>query len=83
MHRTIQRLRSEFLEMPGLRLTNKQVQRLCGIDEETCKAVLDALVHLEFLRLNSDNTYSRLTDDLSVRPRPATMTLPPRRRQAS
>jgi len=34
--RTVQdvltRLRAEFLEMPGLRLTPEQVQRLCGVE---------------------------------------------------
>jgi len=44
MKRTIERLRAEFLEMPGLRLNVKQVQRLCGVDAELCQDVLDALV---------------------------------------
>jgi hypothetical protein len=26
------RLRAEFLEMPGLRLKSEQVQRLCGVE---------------------------------------------------
>ena len=30
LHRTLERLRGEFLEMPGLRLTVRQAQRLCG-----------------------------------------------------
>jgi hypothetical protein len=43
MQRTLQRLRGEFLEMPGLRLTVSQAQRLCGVDPAICKAILDAL----------------------------------------
>ena len=63
MHRTLQRLRAEFLEMPGLRLTALQIQRLCGIDETMCQAVLGALVEADFLRLNPDGTYARRTDE--------------------
>ena len=61
MHRTIERLRAEFLEMPGLRLTAVQVARLCGLDRTICKAVLDALVDMKFLRVAMDGTYTRLT----------------------
>ena len=62
MKRTIERLRAEFLEMPGLRLSVRQVQRLCGVDETVCQAVLDALVDVQFLRVNRDGTYARVTD---------------------
>jgi hypothetical protein len=62
MERTLQRLRSEFLEMPGMRLTAAQTQRLCGIDEGLCMAVLDALVDARFLRRNADGSYARATD---------------------
>ena len=36
----MERVRAEFMEMPGLRLTPAQVQRLCGIESMMCKAVL-------------------------------------------
>ncbi len=62
MIRTIDRLRAEFMEMPGLRLTVRQVQRLCGIDGTMCQSVLDALVAGRFLRINADGTYCRATD---------------------
>ena len=62
MKRTIERLRGEFMEMPGLRLTPRQVQRLCGVDAALCQQVLDALVDLKFLRVNVDGTYSRVGD---------------------
>jgi hypothetical protein len=70
MKATIERLRAEFLEMPGLRLTVVQVQRLCGVDETLCQSVLDALVDLNFLRANADGTYARLSDGEAARPRP-------------
>ncbi len=70
MKRTTERLRAQFLEMPGLRLTTPQVQRLCGVDSTLCQVVLDALVDVKSLRVNSDGTYARLTDGQVPRPRP-------------
>ena len=49
MRRAIQRIRAEFQEMPGLRLTAAQVQRLCGVEADVCKAVLAAFVDAKFL----------------------------------
>lgn len=43
------RIRNEYLEMPGLRLTRPQAQRLWGLDEETCWQVLELLVESTFL----------------------------------
>ena len=64
--RTIQdvfnRLRAEYTELPGLRLTAEQVQRLCGIEETMCRLVLDLLVDEKFLRAKSDGRYARVTD---------------------
>jgi hypothetical protein len=68
MKRTIERLRAEFLEMPGLRLNVKQVQRLCGVDAVLCQDVLDALVDMKFLRVNQDGTYARVTADYQRNP---------------
>jgi hypothetical protein len=67
MRRTIERLRAEFLEMPGLRLSVAQTQRLCGVDQTLCQDVLDALVDVKFLRVNPDGTYARLSDGEPVR----------------
>lgn len=58
----LRRARGEFLEMPGLRLTCEQAQRLWGLDEETCSSLLDRLVDLKFLIRGSDGTYVRLTE---------------------
>jgi hypothetical protein len=40
----LQRVYGEFLEMPGMRLTPAQAQRLWGLDERTCLLLLDYLV---------------------------------------
>jgi DNA-binding IclR family transcriptional regulator len=59
---TLERIRAEYLEMPGLNLTLSQVQRLCGVDRAPCEAVLDALVEAKFLHVRPDGTYVRLTE---------------------
>ena len=69
--RVLERLRAKYLEMPGMKLRIEQVQRLCGIEHQMCKLVLDALVEASFLCLKSDGTYVRLTESSSSLPRPA------------
>ena len=46
----IDRVRGEFNEMPGLRLTPEQAARLWGLDRTSCNKVLRALVSSSFLR---------------------------------
>jgi hypothetical protein len=50
MDGTVRRVRDEFLEMPGLQLTPAQAGRLWGLDGESCRHVIDALVATAFLR---------------------------------
>jgi len=59
----LNRLRGEFMEMPGLRLTAEQVQRLCGIERTMCQVALDSLVESKFLCVNPDGQYGRLVTD--------------------
>jgi nucleotide-binding universal stress UspA family protein len=56
---SIRRLRDEFTAMPGLRLTEKQVQRLCDVDASTGVSALCALVSAGFLRALDDGSYAR------------------------
>jgi hypothetical protein len=56
------RIRAEYLEMPGLRLTPVQAQRLWGLDEQTCLRVLESLTKDRFLDRKDNGTYARLTD---------------------
>jgi hypothetical protein len=67
----ISRIRAEFLEMPGMKLTRQQVQRFCGIESTLCQAVLDALVDERFLSVRPDGSYGRLTEGDVSRPRQA------------
>jgi hypothetical protein len=45
----LHRAKAEYLEMPGLRLTLAQAQRLWAFDRSLCHAVLAALVDAHFL----------------------------------
>jgi len=56
---TVRRVREEFLEMPGLRLTPVQARRLWGLDGDACRAVIDALVACAFLKWTSGGAVTR------------------------
>ena len=73
----LQRLRAEYLEMPGLSLTPVQVQRLCGIDEGACEAALRELVDAGFLSVRPDGSIARIGGQEIARPRPAKASLEP------
>ena len=47
----LNRVRSEFIEMPGLRLRIDQAQRLWNLDRAICESVLRSLVDAKFLGL--------------------------------
>ena len=55
----LQRVRGEYREMPGLRLTTAQAQRLWGLDRIACNALLDALVDAKFLFRTRDGSFMR------------------------
>jgi hypothetical protein len=59
-----QRVWVEYLEMPGLTLTPKQVQRLCGIERAVCQTILDTLVENKLLRVTPDGQYARLAEQI-------------------
>jgi hypothetical protein len=58
--RLVDRVRGEFLEMPGLRLTMPQAARLWGLDGPACEAVVDALVRSEFLQRTASGAVARV-----------------------
>jgi hypothetical protein len=55
----LQRIQGEYVEMPGLRLTPAQAQRLWGLERDVCDALLGALVDAKFLVLTRDGAYVR------------------------
>jgi DNA-binding GntR family transcriptional regulator len=80
----LERIRAEYLEMPGMRLKVEQVQRLFGVDPSVCRTVLDSLVECKFLYANPDGTYVRFTDDCPhARPLKAELTFSSYSRRAS
>jgi hypothetical protein len=77
-----ERVRAEFLEMPGMRLTAVQVQRLCGVEQEMSELVLESLVAAKFLCRKADGAYGRMTDHEMPGPHPVRAELAQRRRSA-
>jgi hypothetical protein len=55
----VNRVRSEFIEMPGLRLRIDQAQRLWNLDRAVCENVLLSLVEAKFLGVDNQ-VYGRL-----------------------
>lgn len=64
----LDRICSEYIEMPGLRLTCKQAQRLWGLHEDACCEALAWLVEAKFL-CQTHGVYHRLTDGAVALPR--------------
>jgi hypothetical protein len=54
------RVQGEFLEMPGLRLTEAQARRLWGMETELCAALLGELVDAKFLFRTRDGAFMRI-----------------------
>lgn len=55
----LRRAEAEFLEMPGLQITEAQAARLWGADSDICRAVLSMLVEKRFLVRTPRSTYTR------------------------
>lgn len=53
------RIRGEYREMPGLRLSPRQAARLWSVDSGVCANMLDALVESGFLRRDRNGLYAR------------------------
>jgi hypothetical protein len=66
----VNRVCSEFYEMPGLRLTRAQAQRLWGLDEPTTLRVLAELLEVHFLQQTPDGKFLRAADGRVPGPAP-------------
>jgi len=53
----LDRIQGEYLELPGLRLTDVQAGRLWDVDRTTCSALFEALVDGRFLQKTSDGSF--------------------------
>lgn len=72
----LRRVRGEFLEMPGLRLTEAQATRLWNLDLSACRSLLTTLVDARFLFRTRDGAYMRIeratpARAFAARPRPS------------
>ena len=63
----LRRVQGEFLEMPGLRLTEAQARRLWGLDAASCAALLGALVDAKFLFRTRDGAFMRFEHAVPVK----------------
>jgi hypothetical protein len=66
----LQRIQGEFVEMPGLRLTAAQAQRLWGLERDVCASLLTALVDAKFLERTRDGAFVRLDGATPMRVSP-------------
>ena len=57
--RAVRRTQAEFLEMPGLHLTEAQAAKLLAFDEGLCRAVLAHLVEMRFLVRTRQSAFAR------------------------
>ena len=55
----VERIRAEYIEQPGLRLTEAQASRLWRLDDITTKHALAALTGDDFLSRSADGRYAR------------------------
>jgi hypothetical protein len=54
-----ERVRSEFEEMPGMRLTMPQASKLFGLERDDCQRIVDRLVKNSYLRWTRDGAVTR------------------------
>lgn len=55
----LRRVRGEYREMPGMRLTIEQAMRLWDLDYQTCASVLDSLIASHFLAVDGSGRYRK------------------------
>ena len=65
LHRTskedalLRRVRGEYREMPGMRLTIEQAMRLWDIDRQTCAVAFDSLVASHYLEIDGSGRFRK------------------------
>jgi len=53
------RIRLEYMQMPGMRLTRPQIQRLLNLPADACEVALAALIQSRFLCIDAEGFYRR------------------------
>jgi hypothetical protein len=59
---TMDAIRGEFNEMPGMRLTHDQFCRLWHLERQEAERVISSLTASGFLRRDENNRYGRTVD---------------------
>jgi len=75
----VDRVRAEFVEMPGLELTLAQAVRLWTLGIDDCRHVIDSLVDVGFLKWTPKRTIVRTGLDLPLWTERHTADIPVRR----
>jgi len=55
----LRRVRGEYREMPGMRVTFEQAMRLWNMDGQTCATVLNSLVASRYLQIDGFGRYRK------------------------
>jgi hypothetical protein len=55
----LRRVHAEFIEMPGLRLTAAQAQRMWGIGSSVCEMIFNTMIEEKFLTRTRDGAFVR------------------------
>jgi hypothetical protein len=66
LDRLAQAIKGEFREMPGLRLTRAQFQRLYSVDAPTCDQLIVRLVNEHFLSMTDNHRFGRADETASA-----------------
>jgi hypothetical protein len=66
--RELCRLWTEYVELPGLRLTREQARRFCSVDDRVCTQLLDSLVNARLLVRGPDGRYARRHESGALSP---------------
>ncbi len=61
--RLLRKIWQDYVEMPGLRLTPEQAERLWTLDGSVCGSLLESLVDLKFLTRGRDGRYALANGD--------------------
>src|SRR5262249_18423203 len=72
VHDLLRRVQKEFVDMPGLRLTEHQARRLWNLDPLDCSAVLNALTDAQFLFRTREGSFMRVEHSTPLEVEPPT-----------
>ena len=59
LHDVVELMQMEYAEMPELKLTLRQAQRLWNVSTAVCERALETLIGMGFLARTADGSYIR------------------------